>query len=147
MQVGHSDLTPTHYSSGDLQAHVDRRAHVAAIESLSPRLVELAPRMDPENVAKLLWALGRASSDSSGRTPSDSSIDSFHGPGPLNASQRAEVSSLGAAARALAARVPPCAPSMTAQSCALAAWGMVSLGVDDAVRGRVFMHTHVVNTR
>ena len=92
--------------------------------------------MDPENVAKLMWALGKVSS---GRTPfSTSSVEPFLGPtGALNASQRAENCSLHAAAQALTARLPPCAPSMTAQSCAMAAWGMVSLGVDDAVRGDV----------
>ena len=107
------------------QAHVDRRLYISTLQAISPRLVNLAKQLDPESLAKVLWALGRA-----GGGGSVAAHDELSEPGGDTA---ADTQGLGTAVRALSACLPTSAPLMTAQSCAMAAWGLASLEYQDQV--------------
>ena len=137
----------------DVQAHADRAMYTVTMAVAAPRLAYLAPLLDPEDVAKMLWAYGKAfggSSNGSSSNSSDSSMpmrgagmdgvaDSH--PNALSDLQRRQQQQqqwqghfhVASLVHTLVARMPSCMPHMSAQSCAMAVWGLAMLGHRDQV--------------
>ena len=135
----------------DVQAHADRAMYTVTMAVAAPRLAYLAPLLDPEDVAKMLWAYGKAfggssngsSSNGSDSSSGDAGMDGVADGHPYALSdlqlqqqqqqQRQGHLHVASLVHALAARMPSCTPHMSAQSCAMAVWGLAMLGHQDEV--------------
>ena len=122
--------------------------YAVTMAAAAPRLAYLAPLLDPDDVAKMLWAYGKAFGGSSGSSSSsrsggmgmvravDSNIAALSDPQrqqPRQPQQRQGHQHVAILVHTLAARMPSCTARMSVQSCAMAVWGLAMLGHRDEV--------------